>query len=228
MDVHITQFNVQLYFRHPVLDTDKLDSAFGQSEGFSASTASDNANHPMQNTVSFYRQGFRIGPVQSNVLPFSIMQVMSYPNALKEPDSETLACLDHVSRSLAEKLGINLSEDLYAVRVVYHSIVKGSSDVSRMLSKLTRIDTIPSLLGYVGHKNPMDALQLTSRTGGELVQDSWNDMRISQFDTNSYVVTIFHETESLERAIQFIKNVKQFVATMMSEMESASVAEARQ
>jgi hypothetical protein len=182
----------------------------------------------MQNAVSYFRQGFRIGPVQSNVLPFRIMQVMSYPNALKEPVSETLACIDHVSSSLAEKLGISLVEEIYAVRVVYHSIVRGSSNVSRMLSKLTRIDAIPSLLGYVGHKNPMDALQLTSRTAGELVHDSWSDMRISQFDTNSYVVTIFHETDSLEKAIRFIKTVKQFVATMMSEMESASVAEARQ
>ncbi|HKU48557.1 MAG TPA: hypothetical protein VJP79_01280 [Nitrososphaera sp.] len=232
MDVHITQFNVQLYFRTPVLDTDKLDEAFSQSDGFSAPSAASgdrsgsNTNHPMQNAVSFFRQGFRIAPVQSNALPFRILQVMSYPNILKEPESETLACLDFVTSSLGDRLGISVQEQLYAVRVVYHSIVTGSQEVQRMLSRLTRIDKIPSLAGkYVGHKNPMDALQLTSRTGGELVHDSWSDMRISQFDTNSYVVTIFNETGSLAGAIEFIRNVKQFVAAMMGEMESASLAE---
>lgn len=228
MDVHITQFNVQLYFRRPVLDTEKLDSAFSASEGFSAASVGDGANHPMQNTVSFYRQGFRIGAVQSNVLPYRILQVMSYPNALKEPDVETLACLDNVTSSLASQLGIEIQQEIYAVRVVYHSIVTGSSDVHRMLSKLTRIDAIPSLAGrYVGHKNPMDALQLTSKTGSDLVHDSWSDMRVSQFDTNSYVVTIFHETGSLAGATEFIRNVKQFVTTMMKEMETAALAESQ-
>jgi membrane-bound lytic murein transglycosylase MltF len=97
-----------------------------------------------------------------------------------------------------------------------------------MLSKLTRIDAIPSLAGrYVGHKNPMDALQLTSKTGSDLVHDSWSDMRVSQFDTNSYVVTIFHETGSLAGATEFIRNVKQFVTTMMKEMETAALAESQ-
>jgi hypothetical protein len=182
----------------------------------------------MQNTVSFYGQGFRIGAVQSNVLPYRILQVMSYPNALKEPDVETLACLDNVTSSLASQLGIEIQQEIYAVRVVYHSIVTGSSDVHRMLSKLTRIDAIPSLAGrYVGHKNPMDALQLTSKTGSDLVHDSWSDMRVSQFDTNSYVVTIFHETGSLAGATEFIRNVKQFVTTMMKEMETAALAESQ-
>ncbi len=225
MDVHITQFNVQLYFRTPVLDTDKLDATFSQSDGFSASSAPDSAGHPMQNTVTFFRQGFRIGAVQSNALPFRILQVMSYPNAVKEPVSETLACLNFVADSLRQHLGISLQDEIYAVRVVYHSIVTGSH-VQRMLSRLSRIDSIPSLAGkYIGHKNPMDALQLTSRTGDELVHDSWSDMRISQFDTNSYVVTIFNETGSLGGATEFITNVNQFVATMMKEMQDAAAAE---
>lgn len=153
---------------------------------------------------------------------------MSYPNAVKEPDSETLACLDHVASSLGETLGIDIRNEIYAVRVVYHSIVTGSSYVQRMLSKLTRIDTIPSLAGrYVGHKNPMDALQLTSKTGSDLVHESWSDMRVSQFDTNSYVVTIFNETASLAGAVEFIADVKQFVGTMMSEMEAAALAESQ-
>ena len=228
MDVHITQFNVQLYFRNPVLDTDKLDSAFAQSDGYSATATGDRNSHPMQRTVSFFKQGFRIGPVQSNVLPFRILQVMSYPNALKEPESETLACLQSVANSLGQSMGISLQEEIYAVRVVYHSIVTGSNSVQRMLSKLTGIDAIPTLSGkYVGHKNPMDALQLSSKTGSGLVHDSWSDMRISQFDTNSYVVTIFNESGSLDMATDFIKNVKQFVATMMSEMEAAAVAESQ-
>lgn len=226
MDVHITQFNVQLYFRRPVLDTDKLDSAFSQSDGFSATQTGDAAGHPMQNTVSFFRQGFRIAPVQSNVLPFRILQVMSYPNAVKDPESETLACLEFVASSLKDHLGININDDIYAVRVVYHSIVTGSSDVHRMLSRLTSIDNVPSIAGkYVGHRNPMDAIQLTSRTGGELVHGSWSDMRISQFNTNSYVVTIFNETASLAAAVEFIRNVKRFVATMMQEIEAAAQAE---
>jgi hypothetical protein len=225
LDVHITQFNVQLYFRTPVLDTDKLDATFSQSDGFSASSAPESAGHPMQNTVTFFRQGFRIGAVQSNALPFRILQVMSYPNAVKEPVSETLACLNFVADSLRRHLGISLQDEIYAVRVVYHSIVTGSR-VQRMLSLLSRIDSIPSLAGkYIGHKNPMDALQLTSRTGDELVHDSWSDMRISQFDTNSYVVTIFHETGSLGGATEFITNVNQFVATMMKEMQDAAAAE---
>ena len=228
MDVHITQFNVQLYFRRPVLDNEKLDGAFSQSEGFSASSTGDGMGHPMQNTVSFYRQGFRIGAVQSNVLPYRILQVMSYPNALQEPEAETLACLDNVTGALANQLGTEIEKEVYAVRVVYHSIVTGSSDVHRMLSKLTRIDAIPSLANkFVGHKNPMDALQLTSRTGGDLMHDSWSDMRVSQFDTNSYVVTIFNETGSLAGAIEFIRTVKQFVTTMMKEMEAAALAESQ-
>ena len=228
MDVHITQFNVQLYFRRPVLDTEKLDTAFTQADGYTASASGDSKSHPMQNTISFFRQGFRIGPVQSNVLPYRIFQVMSYPNALKEPDAATLACLDHVANSLGERLDIDIKQEVYAVRVVYHSIVTGSSNVQRMLSKLTSMDSIPSLSGrFVGHKNPMDALQLTSRTGGELVHDSWSDMRVSQYDKNSYVVTIFNETGSLPAAMEFIRNVKQFVATMMTEMEAAAVAESQ-
>jgi hypothetical protein len=226
LEVHITQFNVQLYFRRPVLDTDKLDAAFSPADGFSASAARDGGSHPMQNTLSFYRQGFRIAPVQSNVLPFRILQVMSYPNALKEPDAETLACLDHVGISLRDYLHIRTEEEVYAVRVVFHSIVKGSSDVQRMLSRVTSLDGIPSLAGkYVGHKNPMDALQLSTRTGHELVQDSWNDIRVSQFDTNSYVVTIFNETGSLRGAVEFIRGVKHFVGTMMDEIETTASAE---
>jgi hypothetical protein len=222
LDVHITQFNVQLYFRKPVLDTDRLDSAFSQSDGFSAA-AGFAGNHPMQNAASFYRQGFRIAPVQSNVLPFRILQVMSYPNALKSPVSETLACLEFVKQSLHEHLGLNVQDEIYAVRVVYHSIVRGSHGVHRMLSRLSSIDKVPSVAGkYVGHKNPMDAIQLTSRTGAELTHQSWSDMRISQYDTNSYVVTIFNETASLAGAVEFIRGVKEFVATMMQEIEDAA------
>ena len=84
-------------------------------------------------------------------------------------------------------------------------------------------DGIPSLAGkYVGHKNPMDAIQLTYKTGSELSQKFWNDMRISQFDTHSYVVTIFNETDSLAASLDFVRGVKQFVATLMHEMEQAA------
>jgi hypothetical protein len=229
LDVKITQFNVQLYFREPVLNTDKLDSAFSESDGFLANRiAEDYAGHPMQDTASFSRQGFRIAPVQSNVLPFRILQVMSFPNALQSPDSETVACLRFVAESLKQQLGVNIDDDIYAVRVVYHSIVTGSHDVQRMLSKISRIDHIPSIAErYVGHKNPMDAIQLTSRTGSELSQDFWNDIRVSQFSTNSYVVTIFHETRSLPAALEFIGKVKEFVGTLMQEMEAAAVAESQ-
>jgi hypothetical protein len=225
VDIHITQFNVQLYFREPILDNaNKLSGAFSQSEGFNASRASDHgSSHPMQDTMSFFREGFRIAPVQSNVLPFRILQVMSYPNALQDPDSETIACLHHIAASLKRHLNVDIESDIYAVRVVYHSIVTGSHDIHRVLSKMTRIDRIPTLAGrYVGHKNPMDALQLTSMTGGELSHKFWNDIRVSQFNTNSYVITIFNETDSLASALDFIKNVKQFVATLMQEMEAAA------
>lgn len=229
MDVKITQFNVQLYFREPLLNTDKLGSAFSESEGFSANRiADDYTGHPMQDTMSFSRQGFRIAPVQSNVLPFRILQVMSYPNVLQSPDTETVACLHFVAASLKQHLNVSIEGDIYAVRVVYHSIVTGSQDVQRMLSKLTKIDGIPSIAEkYVGHKNPMDAIQLTSRTGSELSQDFWNDIRVSQFNTNSYVVTIFHETRSLFAALEFIRSVKQFVATLMQEMEAAAVTQSQ-
>jgi hypothetical protein len=73
----------------------------------------------------------------------------------------------------------------------------------------------------------MDAIQLTSRTGSELSQDFWNDIRVSQFSTNSYVVTIFHETRSLPAALEFIGKVKEFVGTLMQEMEAAAVAESQ-
>jgi hypothetical protein len=223
VDVHITQFNVQLYFKNPVLTSEKLDAAFSRSDGLSRSSMT---GHPMQNTVSFYREGFRIAPVQSNVLPDRILQIMSYPNALKEPDSETLACLDFVDDLLRRQLGINTSDETYAARVVFHSIVTGSNDVHRMLSVLTSIDDVPSVAGkFVGHKNPMDAIQLTSVTGSRLIQDFWSDIRISQFNTNSYVVTIFHETGSSAGAGEFIRNSKRFVTTMMQEMEAAVSAQ---
>ena len=221
MDVHITQFNVQLYFKQP-FDADKLNAAFSESEGFAASPMQP-GNHPMQDTTSFFRQGFRIAPVQSNVLPFRILQVMSYPNVLQNPDQDTISCLHYVAAALKQHLATNIEGDIYAVRVVFHSIVTGSSDIHRILSKLERIDGIPSLAGkYVGHKNPMDAIQLTSKTEGELSQKFWSDMRISQFDTHSYVVTIFNETGSLTEALDFIRGVRQFVETLMQEMEAAA------
>jgi hypothetical protein len=212
---------VQLYFKEP-FDSEKLNTAFSQSEGFSASPMQP-GNHPMQDTASFFRQGFRIAPVQSNVLPFRILQIMSYPNAVQEPDQETVSCLHYVAAALRQHLKTDIENDIYAVRVVFHSIVTGSSDIHRILTKLERIDGIPSLADrYVGHKNPMDAIQLTSKTSGELSHKFWSDMRISQFDTHSYVVTIFNETDSLAAALDFIRGVKQFVTTLMREMEAAA------
>ena len=221
MDVHITQFNVQIYFKQPILDTDRLGTAFSESEGF-ASSQMHQGNHPMQDTMSFFRQGFRIAPVQSNVLPFRILQVMSYPNAVQEPDQQTISCLHYVAASLRQHLNLDIDDDIYAVRVVFHSIVTGTENIHRILTKLDRIDNIPTIAGkYVGHKNPMDSLQLTSKTGSELSHKYWNDMRISQFDTHSYVVTIFNETDSLAAALDFIKGVRQFVASFILEMEAA-------
>jgi len=224
VDVRITQFNVQLYFRQPILETEKLNTIFSESEGFSASQMQQ-GNHPMQDTTSFFRQGFRIAPVQSNVLPFRILQVMSYPNTLQEPDQDTISCLLYVAASLRQHLRLDIENDIYAVRVVFHSIVTGTDDIHRILTKLDTIEHIPTLAGkYVGHKNPMDAIQLTSRTGNDLSQKFWNDMRISQFDSHSYVVTIFNETDSLARTLEFIKGVSQFVTTLMQEMEAAAKA----
>jgi hypothetical protein len=221
VDIRITQFNVQLYFKQPILDTDKLNAAFSESDGFSARQMQQ-GNHPMQGTTSFFRQGFRIAPVQSNVLPFRILQIMSYPNVLRSPDQETTSCLHYVAASLKQHLNVDIENDIYAVRVVFHSIATGMGDIDRILTKLDRIDTIPALAGkYVGHKNPMDAIQLTSKTGDELSQKFWNDMRISQFDTHSYVVTIFNETDSLAGALDFIREVKHFVETLMHEIEAA-------
>jgi hypothetical protein len=225
VDVNITQFNVQLYFKKPVLSSEKLDAAISSSDGLSRSAMT---GHPMQNAVSFFREGFRIGPVQSNVLPDRILQIMSYPNVLKDPESETLACLGFADELLGRKLGISIKDEIYAARVVFHSIVTGSQDVHRMLSDLTTVDDIPSVAGkFVCHKNPMDAIQLTTITGNQLIQESWSDIRISQFNTNSYVVTIFHETRTFAGAVEFIRNSKQFVATMMHEMEAAVTAQKR-
>lgn len=228
MDVKITQFNVQLYFREEILrDIDRLSNVFSESEGFSASKlAEHHGSHPMQNTMSYTKQGFKIGPVQSNTLPFKILQVIGYPNALERPDSETVECLHYVAVLLRDHLDVDIEQDIYAVRVVFHSIVTGNPGIQRVLSKITTLDGMPSVAGsYVGHKNPMDALQLTSNTGAELSQQFWNDIRISQFNANSYVVTIFNETDSLANAVKFIQGVKQFAATLMQEMEAASAAE---
>lgn len=142
MDVHITQFNVQIYFRKPILDSARLNAAFSESEGFAASQMSQK-NHPMQDAMSCFRQGFRIAPVQSNVLPFRILQIMSYPNALQNPDQETISCLHLVIASLKQYLGVEIDSDIYAVRVVFHSIVTGTSNIHRMLTKLDRIDNVP-------------------------------------------------------------------------------------
>ncbi|HEX9678411.1 hypothetical protein [Nitrososphaera sp.] len=224
MQVNITQFNVQLYFKKPVLDSERLDDAFTAAEGFSANqVARDYGTHPMQGTTAFSREGFRIAPVQSNVLPFRILQVTSFPNVLQEQDAETLACVRFVAGRLQERLNIDPENDICVVRVVSHCIVNGSPDIHRVLSKLTSIDNIPSLAGkFVAHKNPMDAIQLVTRTGGELFHSDWSDIRVSQFNESSYVVTIFNETSSLASALESIAGVKQFVATMMQEMEQAS------
>ena len=59
------------------------------------------------------------------------------------------------------------------------------------------------------------------------------DVHITQFnvqlyfrkpalDTHSYVVTIFYATDSLAASLDFVKCVKQFVATLMHEMEAAA------
>lgn len=225
MDINITQFNVQLYFKEPVLDAE-LKGAFAAGDGFAASpVAADYGSHPMQGTASFYREGFRIAPVQSNVLPFRILQVMSYPNALKSPDTETVECLRFVEAKMKEHLQVDLERDVYAVRVVSHAIVNGSPDVQRVLSRLQTIENMPALAGrYVAHKNPMDAIQLVSKTENELSQESWSDIRVSQFNTSSYVVTVFNETKSLALALESIANFRQFAATMMQEMEQASRA----
>ncbi len=224
MQVKITQFNVQLYFKKPVLSSERLGDAFSAVDGISASpVAEDYKTHPMQSTTAFSRDGFRIAPVQSNVLPFRILQVIGYPNVLKEPDTETLACLRFVAGRLQEHLDIDTQDDIYAVRVVSHCIVNGSPDVRRLLSKIKNIDDIPSLAGrFVAHKNPMDAIQLVTKTGSEVSQSDWSDIRVSQFNESSYVVTIFNETASLAQAMESIATVKQFVTTMMEELERAS------
>lgn len=219
-----------------------LNRAFSSSEGFSSSlmvtgpnpegagrTASDYEDtmskhfHPMQGASSYFKEGFRIAPVQSNVLPYRILQVMSYPNVLKKPDNETIECLNYVSVAFKRHLNLDVGSDIvYAVRVVFHAIVTGNKDIHRILSRLETLENIPSLAGkYVGHKNPMDAIQLMTRTDSSLSHVFWNDMRVSQFNTNSYVVTIFNETDSLARGIEFIAGVKEFVVKMMSEIEEA-------
>lgn len=219
--MHITQFNVQLYFRER-FDADKMSLALSESDGFTPAQIQRKGDHLVPGSAWFFRQAFRIAPVQSNVLPFRILQVLSYPNALQNPDHETISCLHYVAAALRQHLNTNIENDIYAVRVVFHAIVTGSSNIHRILTRLDRIDRIPSLAGkYVGHKNPMDAIQLTSRTGDELSHKFWSDMRISQFDTHSYVVTIFNETDSFAASLDFIGQVKQFVAQMMKEMEEA-------
>lgn len=222
-NVHITQFNVQLYFRRPALDSELLGTMFSDSQGFEVKPiADDYGTHPMQGTMSFYREGFRIAPVQSNVLPFRILQVMSYPNTLKEPDTETLACLDFTASQLQKYLHIDIENDIYATRVVSHAIVDGNKQY--VLSKLSSIEYVPSIAGrYVAHKNPMGALQIVTKTGSDLLHKSWSDIRVSQFKENSYVVTIFHESESLGLALDWIAQVKQFIAIMILEMEQAAV-----
>lgn len=224
MQVNITQFNVQLYFKKLVLDSERLNEAFSAADGFSTNpVARDFGTHPMQGTTAFSREGFRIAPVQSNVLPFRILKVMSHPNTLREPSEETLACLSFVAGQLQEHLGINIENDIYAVRAVSHCIVNGSPAIHSVLSKLTSIDDIPSLAGkFVAHKNPMNAIQLVTKTGNEVSHSDWSDIRVSQFNKSSYVVTIFNETGSLAQAMQSIARVKQFVATMMQEMERVS------
>lgn len=226
MEVRITQFNVQLYFKEPVLDSEVLQGAFANTNGFTSSpVAQDYGAHPMQNTLSFFRQGFRIVPVQSNVLPFRILQVMSYPNALATPDAETLDCLQFVAGQLQKHLKIDIENDIYAVRTVSHSLISGTPEFHRVLSKLSSIENMPSLAGrYVAHKNPMDAIQLVTRTENDLVHKSWSDIRVSQYSTSSYVVTIFNETGSLALALESVRGVKEFVAMLMREMEQASQA----
>jgi hypothetical protein len=157
--------------------------------------------------------------VTSNVLPNRILQIVSFPNSVAEPDQAAQRFLSMISDILLKDLGVSTENDLDACRVVFHSIVKTSRNVPAILASINDVSAVSTLASYAVHKNPFKALQLTQKIDNKLEHEEWQDIRISPFNTNAYVVTIFYESVGMNYVKQFLNRAKNFVSTLINDME---------
>ncbi|MEM2760219.1 MAG: hypothetical protein QXU32_11280 [Nitrososphaerales archaeon] len=169
--------------------------------------------------TAFFKNGFRVSVVSSHVLPDRILQIVSFPNSTTEPDRAAQQFLSMIVDILHRDMNI-VTEIIQACRVVFHSIVKSDKDISAILTSINDLSSISLLENYAVHKNPFKVLQLTEKIGSKLEHEEWRDIRISPFNKNAYVATIFYESLNLKYVMQFLKNARNFVLTLINDIES--------
>lgn len=219
MQVEISQLNVQLFFKEPKFqDQSKLTQVL-LGYNFTLGKVGRESEHGSTKTTAFFKDGFRVSVVTSNVLPNRILQIVSFPNSVAEPDQAAQRFLSMISDILLKDLGVSTENDIDACRVVFHSIVKTSKNVPAILASINDVSAVSTLASYAVHKNPFKALQLTQKIGNKLEHDEWQDIRISPFNTNAYVVTIFYESIGMNYVKQFLNRAKNFVSTLINDME---------
>lgn len=146
---------------------------------------------------------------------------MSFPNSVAEPDRAAHRFLAMICDILFKDLNLDVESELYACNVVFHSIVNTSRDVSSVLASINDVSSISSLESDAVHKNPFKALQLTQKIDSKLEHEEWHDIRISPFNSNAYVVTIFHESTGIKYVTQFLDRAKNFVSGLINDIESS-------
>lgn len=218
MHIDVTQLNIQLFFKEPVFqDQSKLAQTL---LGYGFSLAKGKSEHHNEHKVTaFIKDSFRVSVVTSNVLPDRILQIVLFSN--NEPERTMQNFLSALSDILLKEMNVN-TNDLDACRVVFHAIVKSDRDTLSVLEKINDISSISSLSNYAVHKNPFKALQLTEKIGNKLEHEEWQDIRINAFDTNSYVVTIYHESVSTNRVLQFLGRARNFVSKLINDIEASA------
>jgi hypothetical protein len=217
MIIEISQINIQLFFKEPVFQDMSILGRTLLGYGFTHKLRK--SEHIGESTPVFFKDGFRVSVATSNALPNRILQIVSFPNSVAEPDQAARRFLSMIGDILLKDLRISTKTDLDACRVVFHTIVRTEKDVPSLLRKIEDLSSISALDSYAVHKNPFKALQLTQKIGSRLEHEDWQDIRISSFNTNAYVVTIFHESMGIMYLIGFLSGAKSFVERLMSEIE---------
>lgn len=219
VQIEITQINMQLFFKELVFQD---QAKFIQTFLGCNFTLHESRNEHSDKTTALFKDGFRVSVVSSNALPNRILQIVSFPNSVAEPDQAARRFLSMTNDILLRDLGIDAEKETYACRVVFHSIVKSERNVPKILAMINDISDIRSLDKYAAHKNPFNALQLTEKIGATLEHEEWHDIRISPFNSNAYVVTIFYECRNVKYVMRFLERVRDFVTALVGDIEKVA------
>lgn len=137
MQVEISQLNIQLFFKESVFqDQSKLAQvlfAYNFTDA-GAHEEEHEGEHASNKIPAYYKDGFRVSVVTSHVLPNRILQIVSFPNSVVEPDQAAQRFLSMISDILLRDMGIDTGNNIHACRVVFHSIVKTERDVPSILA----------------------------------------------------------------------------------------------